>query len=446
MRIVATIWFIVLSLSAVAQGYDIRLRLADAQPQKVRLAYYYEDKQYLVTDSAPTEKGVYVFRGNYLLPAGIYSVIMEGSGQYFDLLIDNDNQNFQMRCSAADPQKTMKITGSDVNAKFYDYQRRMTHLVQQQRDLDTLKKYEKDSVKREQIDLKLSKIDSQYEQAWRNEAAANANTIFADVLNGLNATTFRGDSMFHYINFAQPGLIRTPFFYKCVRAHIARHIEENPYEIMRQTDRIIAMSKANMDVYHYVTAYLLNFYRTFYKLGMNEVFVHIADNYFLADTVKNLPEETRSMIENQRNIYRSSIVGYDAYNFKARRVGGEDTIDIFDYAGNKPILLMFWANGCGHCDSAENAIKFYYSGLVKNGFQVFTLCNDDFSYESIKANSERKNFPWIDLCDTKNVSRFREYYYVVSTPIMYVIDEKRRVAAKLIGEDRISNALQQLSQ
>ena len=242
MRILATIWFIVLSLSAVGQGYELKVRLADAQPQKVRLAYYYEDKQYLVTDSAPSEKGVYVFRGSEKLPAGIYSVILDGSAQYFDLLIDNDNQNFSVKCSASDPQKTMKVTGSDVNAKFYDYQRRMTQLVVQQRDLDTAKKYEKDSAKLEQIDLKLSKIDSQYEQAWRDEVAANPNTILADMLAGLNATNFPGDSMFHYINFAQSGLLRTPFFYKCVRAHIARHIETNAYEIMRQTDRIIAMN------------------------------------------------------------------------------------------------------------------------------------------------------------------------------------------------------------
>ena len=445
MKLIFTILLTASALVSMAQGYELKLRATDAPPQKVRLAYYYEEKQYLVTDSAPSEKGYYVFKGNQQLPAGIYSIILDGSGQYFDLLIDGNNQNFVMKCSANDPQKTMKITGSDVNAKFFDYQRRMTELVRQQRELDTAKKYEKDSAKIEQLDLKLSKIDRQYEQAWQNEAAANPNTILADVLNGLNATNYPGDSMFHYINFAQPGLLRSPFFYKCIRAHIARHIEDGAHEIMRQTDRIIAMSKANFEVYRYVSFYLLSFYRTFYKLGMNEVFVHIADNYFLSDTVKTLTAETRKMIEDQRNIYRSAMIGYDAHNFSARHTGTDDTINIFDYAGNKPILLMFWANGCGHCDSAENAIKYYYSGLMRNGYQVYTLCNDDFSYESIKANSERKNFPWIDLCDTKNMSRFREYYYVVSTPIMYLIDDKRRIVAKLVGEDRISQALQQLS-
>ena len=41
----------------------------------------------------------------------------------------------------------MKITGSDVNAKFFDYQRDMTALNIEQARIDTLKKYETDSSK-----------------------------------------------------------------------------------------------------------------------------------------------------------------------------------------------------------------------------------------------------------------------------------------------------------
>ncbi|MBQ1884805.1 MAG: DUF4369 domain-containing protein, partial [Bacteroidales bacterium] len=131
MKLIFTILLTASALVSMAQGYELKLRATDAPPQKVRLAYYYEEKQYLVTDSAPTEKGYYVFKGNQQLPAGIYSIILDGSGQYFDLLIDGNNQNFVMKCSANDPQKTMKITGSDINAKFFDYQRRMTELVRQ---------------------------------------------------------------------------------------------------------------------------------------------------------------------------------------------------------------------------------------------------------------------------------------------------------------------------
>ena len=444
MRFCLAILFGMLTVCSMAQGYDIKLKPAGAELQKVRLAYYYEDKQYLVTDSAPSEKGYYVFRGKDALPAGIYSVILEKSAQTFDILIDSDNQNFILKFDARDPQATMKVSGSDINDEFFNYQRRMTKLVMRQHELDTAKKYERDSSKIEQIDVQLSEIDRKYEQAWRDEASQFSGTILSDMLSCLNATTFPGDSMFHYVNFAQPGLLRTPFFYKVIRAHIARHIEDGAHEIMRQSDRIINMSKPNKDVCNYVSWYLLNFYRTFYKIGMNEVFVHIADKYYLSNPA-NYSQELIQMVENQCDIFRSSMVGYNAHNFSARRVGTDDTISVFDYAGSKPILLMFWANGCGHCDSAENAIKFYYDKLVTKGYQVFTMCNDDFSYEGIKNNSERKNFTWIDLCDTKNMSRFREYYYVVSTPIMYLIDNKRRIAGKMIGEDHITNALQQLS-
>lgn len=444
MRFCLSILFGMLTFCGMAQGYEIKVKPSDATPQKVRLAYYYEDKQYLVTDSAPSEKGFYVFRGKELLPPGIYLVILEKSGQMVDILIDNNNQNFVMRFDDKEPQKTMKITGSDVNAEFYNYQRLMTQLITRRNELDTAQKYERDSLKRDRIDVQLSEIDRKYDQAWRDVAQQFPNTILADMLSCLNATTFSGDSMFQFVNFSQTGLLRTPFFYKVIRAHIARHIDDGAHEIMRQTDRLINMTKGNKEIYNYVTWYLLNFYRTFYKLGMNEVFVHIAEKYYLSNP-GGYSDELIKMVENQCDIFRSAMVGYDAHGFSARRVGTDDTINIFDFAGSKPIILMFWSNGCGHCDSAENAIKFYYSGLVKNGYQVYTVCNDNFSYEYIKTNSERKNFPWIDLCDTENLSRYREYYYVVSTPIMYVIDDKRRIAAKLVGEDHITNALQQMS-
>ncbi|MCQ2973352.1 MAG: redoxin domain-containing protein [Bacteroidales bacterium] len=437
--------FIICINTCLSQGYEIKIKPSHLEPQKVRLAYYYEDKQYLITDSASSENGFYVFRGNENLPSGIYSVILDKNAQVIDILIDENNQKFVMKCDANDPQKTMKITGSEMNSNFFDYQRRMTDIVIKQHEIDTLKKYTTDSSKIEKLDIELSKIDAVYNEAWKIEASKNHNTFFEDVLKCMNSTNFSNQEMWNYVNFSQKGLIRTPFFYKVIRSHIAHYIESGVPEIIRQTDKLINLSKENIEVYHYVTGYLLNFYRGFFKLGMNEVFVHIADSYFLNDTVKGLPEETHKMIENQRDIYKSAIIGYDAHNIKVRKINSDDSISIFDYSSSKPILILFWANGCGHCDSAENSLKLYYPQLIEKGYQIFSLCNDNFSYESIRQNSERKNFPWIDLCDTENHSHFREYYYIVSTPIMYLIDNKRRIASKLIGEDRITQALQALS-
>ena len=436
---------VVLTVAGFAQGYKLTIKFSHYKPQKVRLAYYYEDKQYLAVDSASQSGSTVVLQGAEPLPGGIYSIILNDVPTYFDVLIDKDNQNFTMKCDVNDPQKTMKISGSEVNAKFFDYQRRMTELNIEQHRLDTLKKYEKDSSKIKEYDSKLSEIDDEYQKALKETVETNKGNILSDMLDCLNAPNNPGNSQLDHVNFSNPALLRTPFFYKVIRAHIARHIEEGQYEIMRQNDLIISKAKANADIYHYVTGYLLTFYRTFFKLGINEVFVRLADKYFLADTVKGLSEENRQMIKEQRDVYNASIPGSEAVNIKVCNTLTGDSLNVLDNIKDK-LLLLFWANGCGHCDSAENAIKYYYNGLKKNNITVISVTNDKHSYESLKYNSQQKNFPWIDCCDTKNNSRYREYYYIVSTPVLYIIDRQKIIINKVVGEDRITDIVQKLSE
>ena len=440
--------FLVLTVVAnlcYSQGYKITIKFSHYTPQKVRLAYYYEDKQYLAVDSASQSGSTVVFEGKEALPGGIYSVILEGEQNYFDVLIDKDNQNFSMKCDVKNLQKTMKVSGSEVNAKFFDYQRAMTELNVEQHRLDTLKKYEKDSSKIKEYDSLLKKIDDDYQAALNKTVEENKGNILSDMLDCLNATNYPGNEQLEHVNFANSALLRTPFFYKVVRAHIARHIEDGQYEIMRQNDLIISKAMSDIAVYHYVTGYLLTFYRTFYKLGINEVFVRLADKYFLQDTVKNLSQENRLMIKEQRDIYAASMPGSKAVNIRVRNTITGDSLNVLDGITDK-LLLLFWANGCGHCDSAENAIKYYYDGLLKNNVKVVSVTNDKHGYESLQYNSKKKDFPWIDCCDVENRSRYREYYYVVSTPVLYVIDKQGYIIQKSVGEDRITETVKRLSE
>ena len=436
---------VLFAVYSAGQGYKLQIKFSHYTPQKVRLAYYFEDKQYLVTDSAQQKGSEVCFEGKTPLPGGIYSVILDSDKNYFDILIDKDNQFFSMKCDTKNPQKTMKIVGSEVNARFFDYQRQMTELNIKQHELDTLKKYETDSSKIEEYDLKLSKIDSDYQATLKKTVEENKGNMLSDMLDCLNATTHPGNEQLEHVNFSNPALIRTPFFYKVIRAHIARHIEDGQYEIMRQNDLIISKALADAAVYHYVSGYLLTFYRTFYKLGINEVFVRLADKYFLSDTVRGLSEENRNMIKEQRDIYAASMSGAKATNIKVLNTITGDSLNILDNIKDK-LLLLFWANGCGHCDSAENAIKYYYDKLLKNNISVISVTNDRHSLESLKYNSQKKNFPWTDCCDVNNNSRFREFYYIVSTPILYVIDKKGYILHKTVGEDRITETVQRLSE
>ena len=429
--------------ASAQKGFNISIKFSHYIPQKVRLAYFYEDKQYIQVDSASQSGNMVTFHGDQELYPGIYSVILDSAATSFELLIDGQNQNFQLRCDMNDIQKTMKVTGSDLNAKFYDYQRLMTDLITKRRYLDSARvKEHADTAK---IDMELAKIDISIEDAWRNTVAGNPGSFLADMLNCMNARNFGFEKMCDYVNFGQKGLIRTPFFYNIIRAQIAHYLNANAsaYEIIRQNDVFIERSKASEDVYHYVTAYMLNFYRTFFKLGINEVFVHLADKYFLAPGI-NISADNRNMIQEQRDIYAASIPGSDAKPVRMANTMTGDSVDILGIK-HETMFLLFWSNGCGHCDSAENALKLYYDKLVKQGVVVVSVNNDKHDIKYLRQNTGKKNFPWQDFCDTEEKSYYRQYYYVVSTPIMYVIDDKNRIVQKVVGEDNITEVARRYS-
>lgn len=438
--ILLILWLLPLCLKA-DDGHKIILKIKNCEAQKVRLAYYYEDKQYLEIDSLKSENGAYIIEGEKKLPKGIYSVILSKNGVSFDLLI-SDNQHFSLKIDANNTQSSAKFDNSIENQNFYSYQKEMSSYLKAQAELDTAKKRSSDSLKIAKIEKDLQILDDKYLNLWQKYANENKGNFFADVLNCMNANGFSGQEMYNHINFKQEGLIRTPFFYKMIRTHIARNIESGVLAINQSNKELIKLCKEKDEVYKYVTAYLLNFYQTFYKIGMNECYIYLAENYFLPAPEKDLAKENRKNIEKQIDIFKSSLVGNKAKNLKLRETKENgDSINILNFK-EEYLFLLFWSKGCGHCDSAENAIKFYYDGITKSNIKVLSVNIDRHDFDYQLRSVKEKEFLWTNLCDTENNSRFREYFYVINSPIMYVIDKKGIINNKFYGEENITKAIE----
>lgn len=445
---------LLLPLTAISQDFKLTMKFSHYKPQKVRLTHFFEDKQYLDIDSANQDGNTVWFEGQGELYPGIYSIILNDSGTSFEILVDHDNQFMTFKCDANDVQKTMKVSGSEINSRFFDYQRTMTDFNRRRAELDTLRKHaldttggrKPDSAKAEDYQAQIDRIKEYIDDVTEKTIQANKGNLLGDMLDCMNATELPLEKMYDHVNFAQNGLIRSPFLVKVLFKHIARAVEDNAYEIIRKNDVLIEKTRANIDMYHYVSGYLLNFYRTFFKGGINEVFVHLADKYFLSAPENEISPESRQMIKEQRDIFASSMIGNKAHPIRMRRTIEGDSIDVLD-SHNGTIFLLFWSNGCGHCDAAEKSLMEVYDGLLKNNVKVISVNNDKHSYESLRANTVKKAFPWTDVCDTEDGNtRYREYYYVVSTPIMYIIDTNKRIVQKCVGEDQIDEMARRMSE
>ncbi len=52
---------------------------------------------------------------------------------------------------------------------------------------------------------------------------------------------------------------------------------------------------------------------------------------------------------------------------------------------------------------------------------------------------ERKLYDWINVYDLYHLSKYRDLYDISSTPVIYLLDEKKEIIAKRIGHDNIKD-------
>lgn len=425
------------------KGYHIEVKVKNLPNSQAQLAYYFEDKQYLVADGKTNEKGIVTFKGDEKLPTGLYILFFPESNLFLDLIVSED-QEFVIDSEKDDFTKKLRISGSADNKAFLEYQVQMSELVMQQQTIDTLAKYTQnpDSVK--WCTSEHEKLQKAFAQTNKIAVEQNEETFFADILLAMNAAEISGDAMWDAVNFNQAGLIRTPFFYRLIRMHIGRYIEMPPQVINQKTDLLMSKAKVNDEMYRYIAGYLLNFYRSFTKVGMNEVFVHIAETYFLQGKASWIEPSGLKLIAEQTEIFKASMPGQTARNVKLATLTG-DSLSLH-HVNARVTLVFFWSTGCGHCTTAIDGLKQYYAVLKSKNIEIIGVNIDAGSMEQLNKHMAANPVAWTTCTDIKNASRYKEYYYVASSPIMYVLDDKKVIRNKLIGELQIVETAKLLSE
>jgi hypothetical protein len=104
------------------EGYEIKIKLNDYHRDTLLLGYPMGDKQY-IKDTAILDKktGLFVFKGNKKLSAGMYLVITPPENNYFQIIISDTDQKFSLTTSNVDPYKEVKLTNGPDNDLFYKY-------------------------------------------------------------------------------------------------------------------------------------------------------------------------------------------------------------------------------------------------------------------------------------------------------------------------------------
>ncbi len=426
--------FIIVHTTLFAQDYEIKVQIKGAENKEVKLVYYLGNKQYIKQKGVLDKKGRFVFSGKDSLATGIYKIVI-GTKDYFDFLVRNE-QKFSLLSDTTDFIGQMKVKGSKENELFFDYQKKVILLKTRLSALENqFKSIDNDTLKAKQLKKEIVETEEELDALWKNTVNKYPNSYLSKILkafNNMNVSEF---------NFADPEMLHTPVYYTMLRLFIKQNINNKPEYIIYETKKLLDSLKNIPENYQFVANYLLNFYNTFYKNGINEVFVYIADHYFLPDKANWFKKEQLAEIQKRRNMLGQSLPGNIAPDLIIESIEGEYLSLLQTEA--KFVLLYFWSANCGHCTKNSTILKQYYPKLQEKNIEIFAVNTDKDSTEW-KKKVEKMELQWINCQDINEVSNYREKYYVYGTPLVYLINSKHKILSIQNGEIEIERLVKKL--
>lgn len=450
-----------------AQGYNIKVTIPQMPNQKVILAHYFEGKVYATDTAKLNSAGTGYFKKNdRKLGRGMYLLLFSPSN-YFDLIIGN-NQNFSIQTDTINTIERIRFEGSAENQAFLDFQKFM--MAQNKKTRQIRETFDKDPNKEKPETRK--KYSDQFNQADKEVRAYIANlqrqyqgsalATFAnftlspeipdfskeipegtkdrDTEINRKAYFYNKSHYWDYTNFKDSTLIRTPIFKGKIDEYFNNMVLMHPDSVYKESVNIIEKSRTCKAMYRYLVSYCFNFALESKIMGMDEAFVKIAKRYYLSGKTDWIDKENMKKIEEEVLKLQYNLIGLKAQELKLPTMDGEW---VSLYETKAPFtLLLFWESDCGHCKKQVPAIKTQLLEKFKPyGFKVFAVHTQNDKEKWEKFMTEHDLFDFINCWDPHNQTNYRVYYNVFSTPIMYLLDKDKKIIAKKLDIEQLSDML-----
>ncbi len=262
-----------------------------------------------------------------------------------------------------------------------------------------------------------------------------------DSLQMVLAYAFQRDHFFDGFAWADSSLLRTPILYNKLQQYVNQLLIQHPDSLIGPITRVIEESKANPSVFQYVTVYMLNHFMQSNIMGQDKVFVEIARRYYLSGEAFWASEEFLTNLRENVEKIVPNLIGATAHDLIMEDPSGEwhSLAQVrADYT-----VLYFWEPDCGHCKVSTPKLWDLYQKWRGKGLEVFAVYTQDNRQEWTDYLNE-KGYDWINVYDPTNQSFFRFYYNVISTPTIYLLDRDKKIIAKRISVESLTEMVDRL--
>jgi thiol-disulfide isomerase/thioredoxin len=466
----------ILAINGSAEAYRISISIPSFSNDTIVLGHRFNasfiPKDTLITD----DRGRGVFSGEEELPHGMYLVYLPDQS-YFDLLI-SDDQNFSLENDTADYIANMKISNSKENEAFYAYQAflgdsRKRAMALQSEIAAASSPQDSLSLRRE-LDL----LNASVQEYIDRQIEENQDNFFGVFVLALQEVKVPDpppgvdDPRFQYkyykahyfdnFDFTDVRLLRTPFYEQKIMTYIEKVAYQHPDSLILECDMLIEGSRSDPALFRYMLISLFNHFAKSQIMGMDKVYIHIAEKYYIPEAEWS-DDEFITKLKERVEISKPTLIGTKATDIQLVSVNADHFINSADnedlkknpYVGSffqlldveaRFIILYFWEADCGHCKKATPLLYEAYGRLRDKGVEVVavsTLGGEEGKVKWTNYINENGFYNWINAWNPYDFS-YKEIYDIPSTPQLFILDEERKIIAKRIGPEQAEKIIESI--
>jgi len=443
------------------EGYDITIQIHNVKDDVGYLGYHFGDQKF-VKDTARVEAGgIMRFQGDQPLTDGIYFVY--SASVYFELIANEPK--FRIETDTADFIRNMKIEGSRENEIFNAFQRFMADkqaeskkLTDQIQALDPQQdQLQINALRAEALSIRDRIEEYQLQLSRENEGTFTSRLLLAMQKPKMPQSSASGDDpdeknrqFFYYkthyfdnFDLSDPGLLRTPLYQTKLDDYSENLTFKHPDSIKLACDYLLSRAEPNDETFRYVLVKLTNKYETSKIMGMEEIFVYLAENYYLTGKAYWADDDLKEKFQKRVNELKPNLIG----NIAPEIVLVDSTMQPVQLSNldNRFIILYFFDPDCSHCKKVTPQLHKLYNEIKTKDVEVFAACTVT-DIDKWKKYIRSNGLDWVNGIDPYYRSNFRAEYDIKSTPMIYILNKDKEIIAKRLGVEQIKDFIDRMIQ
>lgn len=459
MKSFLTASIILMSTILLAQdGYNIEVHIPGMANDTIHLANYYGDKIYMKDTTVMDKRGKGTFTGDEKLLGGMYVIILS-EDNYFEFVL-GDEQHFQMSSDLNNLTAGMKIKGSEEASIFYNDIR---FLAEQRKKMERLqarlKQHEGNKDSTSAIRAEMEALNQLVMTGRQKISEENPDLFYGKLIKAMNepqvpnpprdeaGNLIDSNFAYHYFkshfwddfDFSDDRFVNTPIFHQKLKKYMEQLTPRHPDSIIVSSDYLLERTRASDEQFKYTLIWLLNKFASDKVMGMDAVYVHLVENYYMKGDAPWVGKKQLEKIVRDAMLISPNLIGREAKNLVMQDENG-NWHDLHKLDAEYTILY-FWDADCGHCRKETPRLKKLYDKYGGDYDIAVYAVSVEHLTDKWEKFIEDHDLDWINVIDPDEETNFRRYYNIRATPSIYLLDKDKVIRAKGIDTDTLEDLL-----